>query len=89
MRMVNCVNRGTGNYDDRILCYCNTSEFFAPSSTFSFFNKYFFFFQSDTIYHRRGSVTVTEYVVPTCSYRMGTNRMGAAIAVLGKAEKIR
>lgn len=36
-----------------------------------------------------GSVTVTEYVLPTCSYRMGTNRMGAAIVVLGKAEKIR
>ena len=34
-----------------------------------------------------GSVTVTEYVLPTCSYRMGTNRMGAAIVVLGKAEK--
>ncbi|XP_074637467.1 uncharacterized protein LOC141895534 isoform X2 [Acropora palmata] len=39
--------------------------------------------KSATIYHRRGSVTVTEYVLPTCSYRMGTNRMGAAIAVLG------
>ncbi|KAJ7333764.1 hypothetical protein OS493_015855 [Desmophyllum pertusum] len=36
-----------------------------------------------TLQHKIGSVTFTEYVVPTCSYRMGTNMIGAAIAVLG------
>lgn len=39
--------------------------------------------KSASFQHPMGSVTVTEYVVPTCSYRMGTNKMGAAIAVLG------
>ena len=27
----------------------------------------------------------TEYVVPTCSYRMGTDKIGAAVAVIGKS----
>ena len=87
--MGNDLNRGTGNYDDRIPIYAIVVllNSLHPLQRLAF-NKYFFF-QSATIYHRRGSVTVTEYVVPTCSYRMGTNRMGAAIAVLGKAEMIR
>lgn len=87
--MVNDINGGTGNYDDRIPIYVITIllNSLNPLQRVTF-NKCFFF-QSATIYHRRGSVTVTEYVLPTCSYRMGTNRMGAAIAVLGKAEKIR
>ncbi|XP_078362503.1 metallophosphoesterase 1 homolog [Oculina patagonica] len=33
--------------------------------------------------HDFGTVKFTEYVVPTCSYRMGTDKIGAAIAVLG------
>lgn len=36
-----------------------------------------------TVQHEFGSMKLTEYVVPTCSYRMGTNMMGAAIAVVG------
>ena len=41
-------------------------------------------FQPATVQHEFGSMKLTEYVVPTCSYRMGTNMMGAAIAVVGK-----
>ena len=41
-------------------------------------------FQADTFEHKFGSEKFTEYVVPTCSYRMGTDKMGAAVAVLGK-----
>ncbi|CAH3108457.1 unnamed protein product [Porites lobata] len=36
-----------------------------------------------SFHHLIGSVRFTEYVVPTCSYRMGTDKMGAAIAILG------
>ncbi|KAJ7380861.1 hypothetical protein OS493_007258, partial [Desmophyllum pertusum] len=39
--------------------------------------------KAGTFQHKIGSVTFTEYVVPTCSYRMGTDKMGAAVAVLG------
>lgn len=36
-----------------------------------------------TIDHKIGKVTFTEHVVPTCSYRMGTGKMGLAVAVIG------
>ncbi|XP_078366975.1 metallophosphoesterase 1 homolog [Oculina patagonica] len=36
-----------------------------------------------TFEQKIGSVQFTEYVVPTCSYRMGTDKMGAAVAVIG------
>lgn len=36
-----------------------------------------------TVQHEFGIFTFTEYVVPTCSYRMGTKMMGAAVAVVG------
>lgn len=36
-----------------------------------------------TINHKIGTVTFTEHVVPTCSYRMGTEKMGFAVAVIG------
>lgn len=39
--------------------------------------------EPDTVQHEFGIFTFTEYVVPTCSYRMGTKMMGAAVAVIG------
>ncbi|XP_022801720.1 metallophosphoesterase 1-like isoform X4 [Stylophora pistillata] len=36
-----------------------------------------------TIDHKIGKVTFTEHVVPTCSYRMGTEKMSLAVAVIG------
>lgn len=41
-------------------------------------------FQPAIFQHKLGSVKFPEYVVPTLSYRMGTNNIGAAIAILGK-----
>ena len=39
--------------------------------------------QRATINHKIGTATFTEHVVPTCSYRMGTEKMGFAVAVIG------
>lgn len=39
--------------------------------------------EPDTVQHEFGIFTFTEYVVPTCSYRMGTKMMGVAVAVIG------
>ncbi|XP_020618526.1 metallophosphoesterase 1 homolog [Orbicella faveolata] len=38
--------------------------------------------KSASFEHEIGSVVFTEYVVPTCSYRMGTDKIGAAVAVI-------
>lgn len=46
------------------------------------------FFQPAIFQHKLGSVKFPEYVVPTLSYRMGTNNIGAAIAVLGKIKAL-
>jgi len=39
--------------------------------------------ESATLQHQIGDLKFTEHVVPTCSYRMGTDKMGVMVAVLG------